>query len=950
MKFLLRMITILMCLTMILPILPVSAEKNASDNALVMGMESIGASAFNYEAYLNKFGYSPSINDIKTKLSSTDGNKTDLKDKKAILLKSENYAVFEVNVPQNAAYNINIFFSDVKEAAEEYHIAVSVDGKAPFEACKDLTLYTFWEDDGENRKLPNGDEIAPMQKHTEGFSHSLLIDEDGLVTEPYKFMLSAGKHKIKISCLETEFYLGDVVLTAPEITKSYEDVSKTYADFKKYDGAQIVIEGEDSLYRNSASLSPKSDRANANVSPANPLNSVINYIGGESWSNPGDTITWEFKAPKDGLYKIGFSFNQNLVTNGQTFRSLKIDGKTPFTEASKIGFDYDGSWVYEDFADGNEKPYMIYLKEGRHEISLAVTLADTSEVLSRLGVVVEDLGNLYLDILMITGESPDANRDYELHKQVPNFEEILKNANKELKDLNADIRNGLAVNGELTGALNNMTRIIDEMTNNLYEAHLQVSSFSSAQQTLSAWLYDMRQMPLSIDQIIIGAPDEEFDTPQKGFFEELWFGCKRFFIAYTKDYSSLKAEDPDRKTIKIWVNWGRDQVKILSNLIYSDFMAKNKDINVVVEQVNATLVQGVISGNSPDLYLHLSRSEPVNLAMRGVLYDLKNFDDYDEVIKKNFHKGSEIPYLYNGGCYALPDMQQFNVLFYREDIFEKLNLKVPNTWEEFIQTSAVLQRNKMNVYLPYTKLEATATVNAGVGGLTFYPTILMQRGGSIYNKEQNATQLSSNESVKAFNFWTDFYTRYGLDPQANFYNKFRAGVYPMGISNYTLCFTIGAGAPELDGKWKIAQIPGTLDENGEINRVCAGSGSGCAIMNNSDEKEAAWEFLKWWVSEDIQYRYSRDVEAVLGETARVSTANIHSVSRLSWEPETLDVILKQWNDVKEVPEVPGSYYVGRSIDQAFWAVKNKTDSPREAMIKWAEVSDREIERKIEEYS
>ena len=38
----------------------------------------------------------------------------------------------------------------------------------------------------------------------------------------------------------------------------------------------------------------------------------------------------------------------------------------------------------------------------------------------------------------------------------------------------------------------------------------------------------------------------------------------------------------------------------------------------------------------------------------------------------------------------------------------------------------------------------------------------------------------------------------------------------MGISNYTLCFTIGAGAPELDGKWKIAQIPGTLDENGNI--------------------------------------------------------------------------------------------------------------------------------------
>lgn len=949
MKYLLRIVTILICLALVFSLFTVSATENTSVDTKTLGTTTAGANISDYENYIKDFGYSPSINDINLNLSSSDGNISDKDNIKTVLLKKDNSAVFDVTVPENASYNLKLFFADLKEAAEEYHISVTIDGKTPFEACNDIVLHTFWEDDGEIRKLPSGDEIAPSQKHIDGFSYALIRDNDGIFIDPFEFMLSSGTHQIKITCLETEFYLGEVVLTAPETVKSYAEVSKDYSDYKKYDGEQIVIEAEDSLYRNSASLSPQSDRANANVSPSNPQNSVINYIGGESWSNPGDTITWEFNAPEDGLYKIGFSFKQSFVTNGETFRNLKIDGKTPFEEASKIGFDYDGSWSYEDYTDNNGTPYMIYLEEGRHELSLSVTLADTSEVLSRLGVVVEDLGNLYLDILMITGESPDANRDYELHKQVPNFEETLKNSNAELKALVEDIGDSLSVNGEVSGALNNMIRIIDEMTNNLYESHLQVSSFSSAQQTLSAWLYDMRQMPLSMDQIIIGAPDKEFDTPQKSFWEEIWFAIRRFIIAFTKDYGTTSSDDSERDTIKIWVNWGRDQVKILSNLIYSDFMAKN-DIDVVIEQVNATLVQGVISGNSPDLYLHLSRSQPVNLVMRGVLYDLKNFDDYDEVIANNFQEGAETPYLYNGGCYALPDMQQFNVLFYREDIFEKLNLEVPNTWEEFIQVTAILQRNKMNVYLPYTKLEATSTVNVGVGGLTIYPTMLMQMGGSLYNEEQNKTLLSGNLAVKAFTFWTDFYTRYGLDPQANFYNKFRAGVYPMGISNYTLCFTIGAGAPELDGKWKIAQIPGVMDENSNINRVCAGSGSGCAIMNNSDEKEAAWEFLKWWVSEDVQYRYSRDVEAVLGETARISSANIHAVSRLSWDPETLEVILNQWDNVTEVAEVPGSYYVARSIDQAFWATKNKTDSPRESMLKWAEVSDREIERKIEEYS
>ena len=940
-----RITAITVCFSILLSALSLNISAEKSGASADVNVPSVS----DYSEYVEKQAFNNPADNVEAALVSTDGTNAMVEEISAIALKKDNTAVYEVNVPFDAAYNLTLSIGDVKDSNEEYHIALLLDGIMPFSDCEDITFYSYFKDDGDIRKLPNGDEIAPAQKHLGTFFGVTLFDKEGIAVEPYRFNLSKGRHVIEVKCLEKEFYLEKLSLTAPETVKPYSEVLKDYSAYEKYDGEQIVIEGEKSLHRNSVSLSPKSDRANASVSPSNPVNSVINYIGGDSWCNPGSTITWKFVAPKDGLYKIGFSYLQNFLTNGEAFRWLKIDGKTPFSEAEKISFEYANSWNYSEYGkDG--KPYLFYLTKGEHEISLTVTLADTAQVLKRLGKVVEDLGNLYLDILMITGESPDANRDYELHKQIPNFTEILKSSNKELKALDKDIKNGLSVNGEVSGALRNMIRIIDEMTNNLYEAHIQVSSFSSAQQTLSAWLYDMRQMPLGIDQIIISAPEKETDTPTASFFEKLAFNFKRFVSAYAKDYvTSEKSGNKNRKTIKIWVNWGRDQVKILSNLIYSDFMVKN-DIDVVIEQVNATLVQGVISGNSPDLYLHLSRSQPVNLAMRGVLYDLKSFDDFDEVLKKNFKENSETPYLYNGGCFALPDVQHFNVMFYREDIFNKLGLKAPNTWEEFIQVTATLQRNKMNVYLPYTKLESTATVNVGVGGLTIYPTFLMQMNGSLYNKEENATLLTDNLSVKAFKKWTDFYTRYGLDPQANFYNKFRAGVYPLGVTNYTQCFTISAGAPELDGKWKIAEIPGTADENGNIDRTCAGSGSGCAIMNNSNEKEAAWEFLKWWVSEDVQYRYSRDVEAILGETARISSSNPHAVERLSWDPEMLDVIMNQWSNVTEVAEVPGSYYVARSIDQAFWATKNKTDSPREALLKWAEVSDREITRKIEEYS
>jgi ABC-type glycerol-3-phosphate transport system substrate-binding protein len=226
----------------------------------------------------------------------------------------------------------------------------------------------------------------------------------------------------------------------------------------------------------------------------------------------------------------------------------------------------------------------------------------------------------------------------------------------------------------------------------------------------------------------------------------------------------------------------------------------------------------------------------------------------------------------------------------------------------------------------------------------------MQRGASVYNKELNATNLASNESIEAFKFWTEFYTEYSLEQDANFYQKFRIGTMPLGIASYTQYLTIKLGAPEIQGKWSIAPIPGILKEDGTVDNTCSGSGTGVSIMKSSKNKDAAWKFIKWWVSADTQYRYSAEVEAIIGETGRTSSANPEAVSRLNWEDEALEVILSQWEKVKEIPEVPGSYYVSRSIDQAFWATKNGKKSAKEAIMDWSETSDKEIMRKIKEYA
>ena len=126
-------------------------------------------------------------------------------------------------------------------------------------------------------------------------------------------------------------------------------------------------------------------------------------------------------------------------------------------------------------------------------------------------------------------------------------------------------------------------------------------------------------MSLSLDKIVLSTPGRKCEVKSGGFFKAVWFTLKRFAASFTGDYT-VNSINGKNDGIKICVNWGRDHVKVLNALIGRSFSAKT-GINVRVEQVNASLIQGIVSNNSPDLYLQLSRTEPVNLAMRGFLED-----------------------------------------------------------------------------------------------------------------------------------------------------------------------------------------------------------------------------------------------------------------------------------------------------------------------------------------
>ncbi len=894
---------------------------------------------------------------------------------------------YTIKVPKTGLYNFAVTFLPPEKGVDP-EIGVAIDGKVPFDGAESIEFTRDWiyvpvegaekaEDDVRTttfRADEKGNELAPEQMLTGEFVYRLATDKTGVAVDPYLFYLKAGTHTITLIGNNHPVVIKDLGFVAPEKIVSYEE----YFDSSKLETVTtpdkdlvIVIQGEDASLKNDNSLVPKSTNGNLDMTPVDPYLTLINNIGGTTWQNPGQELTWNFEVKKAGYYQFGARYKQSDVVNGESWRWLKIDGKTPFAEAKALRFAYDTGWQEYTLAAEEDAPYYIWLDEGPHTVSLDVTLGELADYYARLFDITESLGDLYLQIVMVTSENPDINRDYELFSQIPSFEPTLEKASKDLRSLVEDVQKLTGARGsQYIAAMNNMDRVINQMLKGRYISHIYVGDYYTNYTTLSSWLSEMKKLPVYIDEMRFAYAGQEFNFADSNFFEDLWFETCRLYSSFVNDYSLYAEDGSDALTLKMWVNWGRDQTMALNSLVKDSFTTNEKyfvdgkPVNVNLQIVSASIINGLLADNFPDIQLHLSRTDPVNYGMRGALLDLTEFDDYEQVLKDRYWEGADEPYWYTDSTgkkqlFALPDTQSFYCMFYRTDVFEQLELEKPNTWEEFLYCATIIQRYNMNVYVPYTQITTTTTVNAGIGNLHLYPTMMMQNGQKLYNADKTATAIDTVRGIQVFEEWTDIYTDYGYQKEADFYNRLRNGSMPLGIAPYSTYMTIYSAAPEIDGRWSVALVPGTHDadckiegckEESHINRTIAGGGSGAGIIKRTSNKEAAWSFLKWWTSNETQERYSSNVESIIGLLGRVATANKVAFNDLAWDPEARDILLEQWSHVQELPEVPGSYYMTRAIDQAFWSVLNDGTNAKDAINEWSQVADKEIKRKIEEYS
>ena len=940
-------LSIVLSAILVMPSFVVFADEKEINSNLSNTYELTDASS--YLSYYNKYKTAEIITDniilTASNLLGCENNESvgiNIDEESVKLDNNNTWAEWSFAIEKAGLYSVTPDYLCFAGTDNDVTFSLCLDGKIPYNEAENFEIPRFWADDGVVEKDEEGNDLRPKQTEVYEWNTQKIWNTQGLYEEPYQLYLSEGTHTIRINYLEEPFAIRSIALGNEAPPVDYENYISKYSSSDYTIDQTVHLQAEDAFKKNKMTLYRTYDNASPATLP-NDVNHIrLNTIGQSTWKEIGDTIYWEVPDCEEGLYAVSFRARQNLQFGMTSFRTLRINGEIPFKEAQMLGFEYKSDWYIKTL--GDDQPLYIYLKAG-DILSLECVPGPTSNIMSELQNNINELNELYRKIMIITGSSPDVNRDYSLETQIPGLEEMMIKLSKKLDSLYETIEKKIQTSGSQASSIKEMSLMLQELAARPTTIPERFNSFKASIESLSSLLLLLQEQPLELDYITFTSKGEEIPSGKVNVFESIWFSIRRLIASFVNngEYNP----DASKKEMTVWVSTGRDQSQIIWRLISEKYESEsNCAIKLNLVDTGDTLIKATLAGKGPDIALMIPKDKPVNLAMRNALVDLSDYD-FSE-LKANTFESAWTPFYYKNGLYAVPESENFDVLFYRTDIFEQLELKVPNTWDDYFDVVKKLQSKNFEVGMPEID-SANQGVSLGIG---VFNRFLFQNGETYYNSDFTKTNFSSQISNSAFKNWTQLYTVYGLERSFDLFSRFRSGDMPMGIQGYTFYNQLMQAAPEIRGLWSFAPVPGTLKSNGEIDRSQSTNITASIILKSAEKKgitDEAVDFVKWWTSAETQSEYAKELEATLGVAARYTPANREAFLSLSWSGNESKMLMEQWAWSKNVREIPGNYMISRSLTNALRETISGKNGAYRSLAIYDDVINDEIERKLQEF-
>jgi len=314
------------------------------------------------------------------------------------------------------------------------------------------------------------------------------------------------------------------------------------------------------------------------------------------------------------------------------------------------------------------------------------------------------------------------------------------------------------------------------------------------------------------------------------------------------------AAAPAKIKLTYWHFLGGQMGKRHETLV-AEFNKANPDIEVEsLYSGNAWTMRdkllAAVAGKQPPDVSMIDQFWAAQLASTGAIIKMQTLiDGADGIDKADVNKTAWMTATVDGEIWTMPYAMSNIVLYYNKDMFKAVGLdpnKPPTTWGELVDYAKKLTRD-VNGDGKIDEWGLSFPITANTGTVYYYITFLWQAGGELYNADYTKVAFNSPAGVEALQFWMDLVHKHGVVPLAPPAEGFTVGRIAMELASSSTLET-------RQGKCKfpigVAHIPAGK------NKVTGVGGNNLAIFKNTSAKEAAaWKFVKWMSSPEMNLKW-----------------------------------------------------------------------------------------------
>ena len=838
-----------------------------------------------------------------------------------------------VNVPNSGLYSFALEYALPQYAFNNIILSVLVNDEQQYEEASNIILPVFWEDESKMFTLNRfGDETPPMRTQMPGLHRVHLFNAAFTSDTPLLFYLTAGENIIQISRETTADVelLGLTVYSEKLLPLHQPPSMATYSGliavpsigYTRINSPLITVDGE----RNPA------------LQPFHPVDRRMNIV---SMNQVGNEIFLDVDIAQDGYYAVTLHAITGLL-DINTFVTLRVNGEIPFHEAASHPLVPETSWGIYTLTDSYGNPLYVYFEAGTHEISLRVDTWPFAEQINQLQLLIDHINHFSLDVRRITGRQVDRNRTWRITQYLTNTDAYLAAYETLFHDLITTLgehsphHENSSISSDLTTGIILLQRLRQHPDELPLYMDLLNGTGASVLQMAGIVLDTLISPGVTINNVYLG---RSYNLPRATAspWQRFSAGTQNLWASYTSGRFDVHTGEG----LTVWVNHSYLHVDLLQRMIDTRFTPETGiQVNVSVMPDVHRLIMARAAGTHPDVALGVPAGMPFELGARGALYDLTQFDDF-WCFMGNLVPGALVPYIFNDAVFALPETVAFNATVYRTDILGPLNMTAPDTWEDVAAMQSELQRFDMSFFMP---------IAAGTGYKWFFQTspLIYQNNGLLFNPNGLSTAIDEPQAVEALTLLGDLFTTFALSEQVpSFFNSFRFGQTPVGIIDSGTYMLLQRAAPELLGQWALAPFPGTRQPDDSVSRWFIANGAGAFIFDDTPYAGDAWEFLKWYLSAEVQ----ADFALTLFSNFNILwlSSNLEALSQAPIEHSHMEIIMDSMEWLRDVPRSLGQYMLERRLSD-IWNTMVFEGTPAQIAIDLRVIDiNREFRRKMTEF-